>query len=218
MIVTRLKDLTGNKYGKLTVICRAPNQGRRTMWYCECDCGNTAVVRSENLQSGNSKSCGCIEKEHHNSIKHGMSGSRLDRIFNCMKQRYYNPNNAEYYLYGARGIDICEEWLNDRTAFFEWANKNGYRENATQAENSIDRIDTNKGYSPDNCRWADAYVQANNTRKNIYYEWNDEVHTITEWSRIVGINSGTIYKRINCLGWTLEEALTLRPSRISQRI
>ena len=135
-----------------------------------------------------------------------------------MKQRCYNPNNYEFHLYGGRGIKICDEWLSDNVSFYRWAIENGYIENATQAENSIDRIDPEGDYSPENCRWVDSYVQANNTRKNIYYEWNGETHTLTEWSRIVGIKSGTLYNRMNKLGWTIGEALTLPPSHISQRI
>ena len=187
------------------------------MWYCKCDCGNTVVVRGENLKSGNTRSCGCIEKEHHNSIKHGMTRTRIANIFNGMKQRCYNPSYPQYHLYGGRGIKICDEWLNDRTKFFDWAFANGFVESATQAECSLDRIDFDGDYCPSNCRWVNSYIQANNTRKNIFYEWQGERHTLTEWSRIVGINSGTLYGRINKLGWSIEESLTLPPSHISQR-
>ena len=188
------------------------------MWNCQCDCGNTVVVRAENLQSGNSKSCGCIVHEGGSAFRHGFGKTRIANIFNGMKQRCYNPNNYEFHLYGGRGIKICDEWLSDNVSFYRWAIENGYIENATQAENSIDRIDPEGDYSPENCRWVDSYVQANNTRKNIYYEWNGETHTLTEWSRIVGIKSGTLYNRMNKLGWTIGEALTLPPSHISQRI
>lgn len=188
------------------------------MWRCQCECGNTVIVRAENLHSGNTRSCGCIEKERPNPTTHGLSKTRLAKIYTAMKKRCYNPKYPEFYLYGGRGIKICDEWLNDKTSFFRWSYENGYIENATQAENSIDRIDPNGDYSPENCRWVDSFVQANNTRRNVYYELNGESHTLTEWGRIVGINSGTLYGRVNKLGWTIEEALTLRPSHVSQRI
>lgn len=187
------------------------------MWNCVCDCGNRVTVRAENLRTGNTTSCGCYAKENHPCITHGLSKTRIATIFNGMKQRCYNPNNYEYDLYGGRGIRICQDWMDDSSNFFNWAFENGFVEDAKQAENSIDRIDPDGDYCPENCRWVDSYTQANNTRKNIYYEWNGERHTLTEWSRIVGINSGTLYHRINRLGWSIEEALTLTPSHISQR-
>lgn len=210
-------DLTGQKFGRLSVIDRAPNHGRRTMWNCVCDCGNRIVVRSENLRSGNSKSCGCLSRDNHPRTANGLGKTRLANVFNGVKQRCYNNNSKEYYLYGARGITVCDEWINDSNNFYSWALNNGFKEDATQAECSLDRIDVNGNYCPENCRWVDSYVQANNTRRNIYYEYNGERHTLTEWSRIVGIKSSTLYNRINKLGWSLEEALTLPTSPISQR-
>lgn len=113
-----------------------------------------------------------------------------------MKGRCYNPNNPEYHLYGGRGITICDEWLNDCSKFYKWAYENGYDENAKKFSLSIDRIDVNKGYSPDNCRWADAYTQANNTRKNVYYELNGEKHTLAEFARMFNIKYSTLYSRV----------------------
>ncbi len=205
----KLNDLSGKKFGRLTVLSRAPNSGRRTMWYCLCDCGSRLSVRAENLVSGNTKSCGCIEKERPNATIHGMCRTRLAAIYNSMKQRCYNERSSEYYLYGGRGIYICDEWLNDRTSFFKWAAENGYEENAKQSECSIDRIDVNAGYSPDNCRWVNSLVQANNTRRNKYYELYGEKKTLAEWSRIYGIKYGTLYSKVNRSGLSLEEALNL---------
>lgn len=202
----RLIDLTGHKYGALTVLRRAENQGRRTMWLCRCECGKEVVVRGENIRSGNTRSCGCLAKD--NPKKHGMSKTRLAYIFRGMKQRCYNPNNHEYWIYGGRGIKICPEWLEDPMNFYQWALESGFDEAGNQRTCSIDRIDFNGDYSPDNCRWADIYTQANNTRKNIYYIFGGEKHTLSEWSRITGIGYGTLYDRINKLGWSVEKALT----------
>lgn len=203
----KLIDLIGEKYGRLTVIARAENNGRRTMWLCKCDYGKEVVVRGENLRSGNTKSCGCISIEHPNHTKHGMSRSRLAGVYNAMKSRCYNKNNWEYDKYGGSGITICDEWLNDRTKFFDWAYKNGYDDCAKPYDCTIDRIDVRKGYCPENCRFVNMYVQANNTTRNVYYEYNGKSHTLPEWSRITGIKSSVLYSRINKLGWSINNAL-----------
>lgn len=212
-----LNDLTGQRFSRLVVISRAPNHGRRTMWNCRCDCGNEVVVRAENLQSGNSKSCGCLKIDNHPKSANGLGKTRLSRILSSMKQRCYNKKCSEYYLYGGRGIRVCDEWMNDSNNFYSWALSHGFQENATQVECSIDRIDPNGNYCPENCRWVDSFAQANNTRRNIFYEFNGERHTLAEWGRIVGIKTTTLFTRINYLGWSLEEALTLPISPISQR-
>lgn len=210
----KFQDLSGKKFDRLLVIERAPNDGRRTMWKCKCDCGNYINVRAENLKSGNTRSCGCIASELHSRrlYKHGFSDTRLAHIFNQMKYRCYNPNCYEYNIYGGRGIKICDEWLNNPATFYQWAVTNGYQEDL-----SIDRIDTNLGYSPKNCRWVDSYVQANNTRKNIYYDYHGERHTLKEWSRIIGINYSTLYNRVRIKNWGIEEAFNPR-KRINQYI
>lgn len=203
----------------MTVDSYAGKQGRRTMWNCTCECGNKIVARGENLKNGNTKSCGCYgrEKTIERLTTHGMTKTRLYKIYQGIKSRCYRGTNSEFFLYGARGIKMCDEWKDDFESFSKWANENGYIEDAKQKDCSIDRIDVNGDYSPENCRWVNSFVQANNTRKNKYYEWNGETHTLTEWSRILHINSGTIYTRINKLGWTVEEAFTLPVSPISQR-
>ena len=196
-------DLAGERFGRLTVIERSPNDGRRTMWKCRCQCGSTVTVRAENLRSGNTQSCGCYEKEQtvKRLYKHGMSGTRLAGIYNAMLQRCYNINNSGYQMYGGRGISVCEEWLNDPKSFYDWCLLNGYGDGL-----SIDRIDNNGNYSPENCRWVDFYTQANNTRKNVYIEFKGEVHTIKEWSRITGIKYNTLYSRIVLAGWDISSA------------
>ena len=173
------------------------------MWKCRCECGNVIIARAENLHSGNTQSCGCYKSDLHRErmYKHGMSGSRLAHIFSAMKDRCYNKNNYEYDIYGGRGIAICDEWLSDSKSFYEWAINNGYSE-----ELSIDRIDNNKGYSPNNCRWADWYTQANNVRSNIRLTCRGETHTLSEWSRIANIDYHRLYNRyVN--GWSAEEAI-----------
>ena len=137
------------------------------------------------------------------NYRHGMAHTRLDHIYKHMKSRCTNPKNAAYANYGGRGITICEEWLKNKKSFFEWAIKNGYSDSLT-----IDRIDNDKGYCPENCRWTTCFVQANNTRANVLIEYNGVEKTYGQWSEVTGISLGTIWARINVYGWSVERALT----------
>lgn len=163
----KLIDLTGEKIGRLTIIKRiGTNKGGRPIWLCQCDCGNTANVSSHELRNGDTKSCGCLQKEQIIKAKsiHNGCKDRLYRIWRAMKERCKNPNNKDYHAYGGRGIEVCDEWINDYAAFREWALANGYDENAPFGECTIDRINVNKNYEPSNCRWADASTQSSNRR------------------------------------------------------
>lgn len=203
------KDLTGKKFGMLTVLCRSedhiyPNGRHDIVYKCLCDCGKTKDVLAVHLRSGHTKSCGCYREEKASDTmrKHGDSKSRLFVIWKNMKARCLNKNKPDYRLYGGRGITIDDSWKNDYVAFKEWANENGYNDAL-----SLDRIDVNSGYSPDNCRWVTQKQQCNNTRRNIRISYNGEVHTLKEWSEITGIKYGTLCSRIY-RGWDIEKALT----------
>ena len=193
----KYENLAGRKYGKLTVISpiNVPlKSGQHKRWLCQCDCGNTTIVSSDHLKKGDIKGCGCYY--------YGLSHTRLFRIWEHMKNRCNSESDDSYKHYGLRGITVCPEWENDFLCFYNWAMDNGYSDSL-----SIDRINNDKGYSPDNCRWVDQKVQANNTRWNHHIEYNGEDHTLSEWGKILGIKPNTLLYRIR-RGWDLERAFT----------
>lgn len=163
--MAKANDLTGERFGRLVVLSRAgSSSGGAAKWLCRCDCGNHAVVYGSSLVRGNSKSCSCLKNEllKKRRTTHGQSASRLHKIWAGMKERCSNPKNNRYHRYGGRGITVCDEWRNDFAKFYEWAMANGYDENAPRGQCTIDRIDNDACYSPDNCRWVDAKTQRNN--------------------------------------------------------
>lgn len=195
-------DMIGQKFGKLTVVSRACNDKKgQAQWYCECECGGSTITTRYNLISGQTKSCGCILRSH----KLSESDIQLQAVFTNMKSRCYNKNNTHYKYYGAKGITICEEW-NNINAFREWAYANGYQPGLT-----IDRIDVNGNYEPSNCRWVSMAVQNKNKNNNRSITYKGETHLISEWATIVGIERRTIQYRLDKAGWTVEQALTIKP-------
>ena len=205
-------NLIGQSFGILSVVGDAGNDAHgNSLWLCQCACGNQKIVRGSKLKAQQVKSCGCEwhtfteERKEHISqakIKHGLSGDRLYYIYDNMMRRCYDKSAEKYPNYGGRGIMVCDEWRDNRQAFFDWALSHGYSDDLT-----IDRIDVDSMYCPDNCRWATQKEQANNKTSNHTLTYNSETHTIAEWAEITGIPPKTLYKRIYD-GWTAEKAIT----------
>lgn len=181
-------DFSGTRHGKLTVIEKA-NHGR-TMYICKCDCGTVRELSPYYFLRY--KSCGCAERENKNhlgehNVKHGMTDTRLYRTWCKMKERCYNPNIEHYPHYGGRGIKVCEEWKNSFETFRDWAYSVGFDENSTGKEQSIDRIDTNGNYEPNNCRWINHKEQCRNRTNNVFLVHNGRRMTLSEFCETYGI-------------------------------
>lgn len=170
-----LVDLTGQKFGRLTVLCRddeyhAPNGWHTPQWLCQCECGKKTVARGQYLKSGNTKSCGCIVK-----TRNGARTSPLHTTWSSMLTRCKNPNSKHFNRYGGRGIKICKEWENDFRSFESWALSNGWKKGLT-----IDRIDNDGDYTPSNCRIATQKEQCRNTRRNVWLEVDGQKMLLTD--------------------------------------
>lgn len=190
-------DMTGKRFGTLCVLGLSPDTGKGkkpvVKWLCRCDCGKTVAVKGDSLRSGHTKSCGC------GKVKHGESHKkRLYETWCNMKARCYNGNRPDFERYGGRGIRVCGEWREDYTAFRDWALAAGYSDSLT-----IDRIDPDGDYCPENCRWADAKTQANNVRRNRVIEYLGERKTMSEWAEDFGLSYSAMQHRVEC-GWPME--------------
>ena len=191
--MSRVIDLEGFVFGRLTVVSRAENDKfGETKWLCNCSCGKMCVVSSSNLRKGRQKSCGCLRHQSAWNRTHNESNcTRLYRIWTGMKTRCYNKNCKPYQRYGGRGIFICDEWRDDYEAFRDWSMSSGYAENL-----SIDRIDNNLSYSPENCRWATQMTQCNNRRSNRVVVIDSEKMTAAQASRMAGVDYNAFMKKI----------------------
>ena len=188
----------GDKYNLLTAIRFDHKDNRnRQFWLFKCDCGNKKVIREDSVKGNKTKSCGCLGRKIHTT--HGMSYTREHNIWNHMKQRCLNENDKNYKDYGARGIKVCKRWLK-----FE----NFYKDMGKAPINkSIDRINNNGNYEPDNCRWATMKEQANNKRYNHLLTFNGKTQTIAQWSEELNIKRSTLSQRLR-YGWNIERALS----------
>lgn len=201
-------DRVGQRFGRLVVTSFAGVlPGWIKLWECRCDCGNAVTVRANNLTNGTTKSCGCLKMEIliQRSTKHGLTGghghyTRPYRIWLNIRRRCLSKKCQDWKFYGGRGITVCNEW-DDYAVFFAWSMANGYEKHLT-----IERVENNKGYSPDNCKWATRKVQSNNRRSNHNIEFKGQVKTLQQWAEEIGMAYTAILGRIN-RGWPIEKAL-----------
>ena len=191
-------DITGNIYGDLKVLEFAHTKRGKAFWRCRCSCGNEVIYESYPLRNGQFKTCGC---EKYKGLPKGFSHEPLYSLWWSMKRRCNDKTTDSFKRYGAKGIEVCTEWL-DYAEFYRWANLNGYKHGLT-----LDRIDPKIGYNPDNCRWVDWKTQERNKSNNRLLTLNGETRCVAEWSEISGISPKTIKSRLR-LGWSIERTLT----------
>lgn len=190
-------DLVNKRFGSLIVIKEhcVRNNGH-IMWECLCDCGKTSIVKGIHLKSEHTKSCGCAQSAMMKKISktrsktHGFSKTDLYHVWASMKSRCYYPKNVSYPYYGLRGIVVCNEWKKFEN-FYSWAINNGYKKGL-----SIDRINNDGNYQPNNCRWATLKEQANNMSTNIKLSYNGKTKTVIQWCEIFNIKKDTAYRKL----------------------
>jgi len=189
-------DLTGQRFGKLTVTAPADIKNGKHYWLCICDCGKQTQVPTYRLTSGKTKSCGCLVKKHGKTRK-----ERLYNIWVGMRQRCRDTHAKDYPRYGGRGISVCRQW-DDYLSFRNWAYQNDYNDHL-----SIDRIDSDGHYCPENCRWVDTKAQNNNLRSNVRYEYNGQNMTLAEWAAALNIRYSLLVQRRR-RGWSFERMIS----------
>jgi hypothetical protein len=199
-IIVKVSELIGQKFGRLTVESLNPvrSLSGNTRWNCICDCGNKTTIRKDSLTGGLSNSCGCYQKER--VTTHGMTGIPEYHVWEGMIQRCLNSDSTSYNNYGARGVTVCDRWLNSFEAFYE---DMGPRPSLSY---TLDRKENNLGYYKENCKWSTWEEQHNNRRNNVLHTHNGITKTIAEWAREYGVKYDKFYHRLVSLKWSFEKA------------
>lgn len=203
-----IEDLTGKRFGRLTVVEYLYGKNRQSYWRCICDCGKEKITRASSLKAGLTRSCGCFHSDRskvvcsNNFKTHQGSKTRLFKIWVGMKKRCFDVKEPAYVNYGGRGITICDDWKNDFVSFRDWALNSGYEQNLT-----IDRIDNNGDYEPSNCKWSSAKEQANNRRSNILFAYKGKVQNLKTWCEELSLNYKSVWSRIRQQNKSFEDAI-----------
>lgn len=209
-----LKNITGQKFGRLTIVEDSKKRDKHggVIWKCQCTCGEVVFIRSRSLIKGHTRSCGCFSRQRASEVttermtSHGKSYDPIHYIWDTMKSRCYNSKNLSYPRYGGRGIKVCDRWLNSFENFYEDMGD-------PPKGMSIERIDNSGDYSPENCRWATAAEQARNRRSNRLVTLGKKTMLLIEWQEQLGVSRSTYYSRLK-RGLSIEEAL-LTPINLS---
>ena len=200
-------DLTGQKFGRLTVIKKIPSSTKETRWKCICDCGTIHETNTHELRRGSTKSCGCLNRDQakeniKKTITHGMTNHRFYGTWYQMNNRCYNPNNQRFKSYGKRGISVCDEWKDDPTAFLSWCDS----QEPIPDRYTIDRINNDGNYCPENCRFVSYAEQMRGTSRNVLVDCEGETLCFTDYVKKYNIVSVEIARRRLSRGWDLKEA------------
>lgn len=223
----RVKDLTGLTFGRLRVLDHAgQDKHGKALWNCECQCSETKIVLAQSLVSGRTVSCGCHNRERaaelarenaKNRRTHGQSGTPMFEVWRGAVRRCTDPNGSKYPDYGGRGITVCARWMESNgRGLLNFISDMGQRPEGM----TLDRIDADGPYSPENCRWATQEQQQNNRRNNRRITYRDVTLTVAQWAKALGIKDAALRGRIVRLGWPVERALTegVDPSRLTTAI
>lgn len=206
------QDIIGRRYGHLVVLALDSCRAGHKYFLCQCDCGKQKAISMSHLRTGSSHSCGCgvVESTIRRNTTHNDSKTRLYRIWSEMKRRCLKPSSAAYRYYGGRGIKLSADWL-DYTSFQEWSLSHGYTDSLT-----IERIDVNGDYCPENCKWITKEEQARNKTNNRRITINGETRLVTDWLKDASVSSTQVYYRLKH-GWSIEDALFLPDRRKLKR-
>jgi len=214
----KIKINNGDIFGRLLVLNYIYTKNNKKYYKCKCSCGNYCIKDKKYLLHSKSCSCGCLKSEESKKIQlkncktHGLSRTKLYSRWNIIKNRCYDEKNIGYKNYGGRGIKLCDEWKNNFSNFYDWALKNGYKDNLT-----IDRIDCDGNYCPENCRWVNMKIQNNNRRNNHLITINGETKTLSLWLKYYNISDSAYYNRLKN-GMSEIEALTKKKDEKKVRI
>ena len=195
-------DLTGVRFGRWIVVAPEPSHDDRTFWTCRCDCGSVRIVSTQTLRMHLSQSCGCLRANVSSVVNrtHGATNTTEYRAWCGIKKRCYNHATKSYADYGARGIVVCDRWRDSFETFYTDMGQ-------CPPGHSIERIDNDGPYAPDNCKWASRKEQNSNTRRNVYVTWLNQQMTVSEAARMAGIKRLVLHKRL-ARGWSIDRAMT----------
>jgi len=201
--MTRFNNISNQKFGRLTILPKWERKGNHVYWLCLCSCGTKKYISASNLYNGHAQSCGCFNREliRTRSVTHGKSKTPTYNIWKGMRKRCLNPTDKSFHNYGGRGISVCNRWSKYENFYSDIGER-------PSNKHSIDRIDNNGNYEPNNCQWALKETQMNNMRTNINLTYKHKTLTVRQWSKLSKVSYHTFWQRLYRLNWNIEKALT----------